>query len=134
MRIESVRLACMATIVAIVGGCADNPILQYYDGPTLPPDKIAIIYNDQTSVFIWEINGKETRSGFTSWRGEAGVREIDVLPGDYRLSGEYLFGTGTSHFNILAHCETGKRYRLTAKIIGYNAEITLLEVPASPAS
>jgi hypothetical protein len=111
--------SCLAVLIS---GCASANKYIFYDGPSLPKEKVAILYApENTSVRLFAVNEHKSSSinGFGSEWGDAFI--IELLPGTYNLAVGYreLYGV-TIYFSknnqeVIFKAEAGHIYLLTAE-------------------
>jgi hypothetical protein len=118
------------SVLTLLFGCADQP--QLYDGPKLPPEKVAVIKGQtgflpgSTTISISSVDGKSFKPN---------VESVEVLPGRHVLGVHYYWHLaggryGDGHVTVEAHA--GKTYELNAKQSedGQLVSFSLSEAPA----
>jgi hypothetical protein len=128
-----IRTATLATALAL-SGCATP--YRNYEGPELPPEKIAVLVSTASSatrgllseklginmfgtanVFVNEIDGKKKQGKFSYNEASAHQFEIHLLPGKHSLllRIDYV-GAITQPITINMVAEAGHRYFVAAHI------------------
>ena len=127
----SPRLIFRTIILCLMGflfGCASHP--QLYDGPKLPPDKVAVIKGyvggyGSTNISILSVDGKEF---------DIHAESVEVLPGRHALVVHYFWpwaGGREGQGPLSVETRAGKTYQLNAKKSddGRYVSISLREEP-----
>jgi hypothetical protein len=101
------------SFLAFLFGCAGQP--QLYDGPKLPPEKVAIIKGQtgflpgSTTISISSVDGKSFKPN---------VESVEVLPGRHVLDVRYYWHLAGGRYGdgeITVETQAGKTYQLNAK-------------------
>jgi hypothetical protein len=127
------RTAAVAAVLALPG-CATP--YRHYDGPELPPEKVAVLVSSQSSatrgllseklgihtlgtanVFVNEIDGKKKQGKYSYNEPTAHQFEIHLLPGKHSLLLRIDYaGAVTTPITINFVAEAGHRYFVAARI------------------
>ncbi|MBI5098474.1 MAG: hypothetical protein HZB30_04460 [Nitrospirae bacterium] len=111
--------SCLAVLIS---GCASANKYVFYDGPSLPKNKVAILYApENTNVRLFAVNNHKSSSinGFGSEWGDAFI--IELLPGTYNLAVGYreVYGViiyfSKDNKEVVFKAEAGHIYLLTAE-------------------
>jgi len=106
----------------LLSGCVVvKPNFYQYEGSPLAADKESVLYiEDGDNIFIKDLDGVELASPYTTWNGGySAIRAIHVLPGVHTVYGMVSKGGVYNWYKIKYNFVAGKRYRLSAKLTGY---------------